>query len=129
MIISLFRLFDFFLSPLGKCIDRKISASYYYSRSSKNDEVIFSSKGNWFEVGAARFKADVKTFKPIAEDIGKDNALIYYEDKPQPHVDYNSFLVQGDLLQDKNNSYSRPTDYDASELVVVVNDNTSSNNG
>jgi hypothetical protein len=111
MVITIVRLLNFFLTPLGKCIDKTTSGSYYYSRSAKHDDIVYSRNGNWFEIGAKSFKADVPTFKPLAEDIGKDKDFIYYAHKPQPHVNYHSFTVSSNVLQDKNHTYTRTTDY------------------
>lgn len=119
MIVTLVRLFNFLLTPLGKCINKNVSDSYYHSKSSPKDEVVYSRRGNWFEIGATKFKVDVKTFTPLAADIAKDKNFVYFAHKPQPHVDHASFQVKGDVLQDKNHIYSRTNDYYTYQLEIV----------
>lgn len=117
LLSPLFHFLQSCISPLGECIDEKVSDSYYTSKSS-DDEVIYSPMGNWFELGKTKFKADRKTFTPLARNIGKDQQLIYYCHQPQPQVDYSSFQINNDVIKDKQHVYYEPTDYTYNLLIV-----------
>ncbi|MEO1052544.1 MAG: DKNYY domain-containing protein [Bacteroidota bacterium] len=64
-------------SPLGKPVDANISDSYFYNPS--RTDVIYSSMGNWFELGKSPLNADAETFKVFNRHIGKDKDKAYYQ--------------------------------------------------
>ncbi|RAW02217.1 DKNYY domain-containing protein [Pseudochryseolinea flava] len=117
ILTPIFRPIFRFLSPLGPCVNKSVSDSYYFSKKSKQ-ELIYSSMGNWFELGKHKFPADALTFIPLANDIGKDKDHIFFQYQPQ-QVDYTSFNIKDKtILRDKDHVYYRPYEYSHQLLVV-----------
>lgn len=49
--------------------------------------------------------ADPKTFVGLSKAIGKDKKWIYYKDRKQKQVDYETFEVRNGIMRDKNFVY------------------------
>lgn len=107
-IINLFLLFSFLLlqacvSPFSDEVDSSLSTSYYYERGS--GKIIYSPLGNSFSLGYDEMDADKATFKPIAEDFGKDKKHVYYKSMPQLQADLLTFEIKDGIIKDKNHVY------------------------
>jgi len=93
-------------SPFAGPVDKSISDSYYYSKSKSN--ICYSPMGNWFELGNTKINADVKSFKVLGRDFGKDKNHLYFKthiiDK---EVDTATFYVHKDnyICFDKDHVY------------------------
>lgn len=87
----------------NKTIDRKISSGYLESFWT----VYYAPMGNSFELGIDELpNADIKTFKPISEDYGKDAKHVYYTADLIKGADPLSFRVgKFDYAMDKNHAY------------------------
>ena len=65
--------------------------------------------------------ADPKTFVALDYNIGKDKKWIYYRERKQKHVDYETFEVKDGIIRDKNFVYMGR--YAENDLVIkeVIN--------
>jgi hypothetical protein len=80
-------------TPLGKPVDSKISKSYFYSKNKKY--IIFSTHGNWFELGKTPMKnVDMESFELVSELFAKDKNNVYFKGQPlKEKVDLPSFKI------------------------------------
>ncbi|MEM9340694.1 MAG: DKNYY domain-containing protein [Bacteroidota bacterium] len=78
-------------SPLGKPVDPELSDSFYYNKS--KTDVIYSSMGNWFELGKTSLGADAESFLVFNTHIGMDKHHAYYQwlKIKHPDLDLKSF--------------------------------------
>ncbi|TDQ27519.1 DKNYY domain-containing protein [Tenacibaculum caenipelagi] len=93
-------------SPFAGPVDKSVSDSYYYSKSKSN--ICYSPMGNWFELGNTKLNADVKSFKVLGREFGKDKNHVYYKSHIiDNEVDIATFYVDKDnyICFDKNNVY------------------------
>ncbi|WP_299009784.1 DKNYY domain-containing protein [uncultured Tenacibaculum sp.] len=82
-------------SPFAGPVDKSISDSYYYSKSKK--EIRYSPMGNWFSLGNTNLNADVKSFKVLGRDFGKDKNHLYFRTNIiDNEVDVATFYVHED---------------------------------
>lgn len=104
---------------VGELIDPSKSNSFY----TKNGNVYYSPNGNWFELGYTKCEfADLETFVVLSESIGKDKDNIYYEYKPQEHIDYNSFFVDDSLIpKDKDYAYEGSGQHNTLKEIIIPN--------
>jgi len=93
-------------SPFAGPVDKSVSDSYYYSKS-KND-IRYSPMGNWFELGNTKLNADVKSFRVLGRDFGKDKNHVYFKSNIiDNEIDTATFYVHEDdyTCFDKNHVY------------------------
>ena len=93
-------------SPFAGPVDKSVSDSYYYSKSKNN--ICYSPMGNWFELGNTKINADVKTFKVLGRDFGKDKNHIYFKSNIiDKEVDITTFYIHKDnyICFDKDHVY------------------------
>ncbi len=82
-------------SPFAGPVDESVSDSYYYSKSKK--EIRYSPMGNWFSLGNTNLNADVKSFKVLGRDFGKDKNHLYFKTNIiDNEVDVATFYVDED---------------------------------
>ena len=90
-------------SPLGSHVNEAVSNSYFHHKD--GNAIVYSSNGAWAKVGYHIMDADAASFEPINDMLGKDNAYIYYKQSKQAHVDYKTFVVDGNVVRDEVNVY------------------------
>ncbi|MBS1650832.1 MAG: DKNYY domain-containing protein [Bacteroidetes bacterium] len=108
------------LSPLGKIVNKDKSKSYFYNKS--KSKIIYSLDGNWFEIGHSVVKdADVNSFEPINDYLGKDKNYIFYQSYTQKMVDKESFVATTNgIIKDKQHVYSIDgSDYNNQRFVPI----------
>ncbi len=110
ILFSPFTLLARIISPLGKPVNLAISNSYYYNKP--KTDLFYSSAGNWFELGKTLLNADVLSFVPLNQDIGKDKGNAYYQGYriTHPDIDVESFRASAaswmwHIGMDKNHVY------------------------
>jgi len=117
-------------SPLGSHVDKELSDNHYYNNS--KTKIIYSSMGNWFELGKTEMEADVKSFEVFNRFLSKDKDRIYFKEYPagDGETDLSSFYVKkGDYLDnvgfDKNHVFNfekiHKNEADYIEVSVVEN--------
>ncbi|MEL7002701.1 MAG: DKNYY domain-containing protein [Bacteroidota bacterium] len=112
-------------SPLGKPVDLDKSDNFYFNKS--KTDIIYSSMGNWFELGKAPLNADVESFVVLNKHIGKDKNSAYYREHAitDPNLDLESFRAsQEDWMwhigMDKNRVYSLSHDVVDGEWKLIT---------
>ena len=113
-------------SPLGKPVDIDVSDNFYYDKS--ETDVIYSSMGNWFELGKTPMNADAETFEVLNAHLGRDKNQAYYKWHPIPNeqIDLKSFDASySDWMwhigMDKGNVYAFGDDVINGEWQLVMN--------
>lgn len=112
------------VSPLGDHVDGNLSDQYYYDQ---NKEVILYCKaGMWPDFDASNIKADVKTFKVLSGNFGKDKDNIFFQNViiNDERIDKESFNVVANYLssgvcRDKKNVFIIDN---TGEVVKVIKD-------
>lgn len=116
-LISIIVFAKYYFSRLGEAVNKEISNSYYYH--ARKDIVIYAPNGNWFELGYVELDADKDSFRPIAEEYGKDNKSIFWRGKKQ-EVDYATFSVDEDFIaRDSIHVYGTTDDYGKPVMAVI----------
>ena len=113
-------------SPLGKPVDIEISDNFYYDKA--RTDIIYSSMGNWFELGKTPLNADAESFEVLNSQIGKDRNHAYYKwhSIPSSKIDLKSFDASyADWMYhiglDKDHVYSLGDDVIDGEWQLVMN--------
>ncbi|MEI7596150.1 MAG: DKNYY domain-containing protein [Bacteroidota bacterium] len=88
----------------GIRVDSKNSDSYYYQPVSFL--IIYSPRGNWFELDYRVLSTLPWNFKVLSEDIGKNNNAVFYKYHKQTNFDIESFTVNNNVIKDKNFVYT-----------------------
>ena len=85
-------------SPLGSHVDKELSDNHYYNNS--KTKIIYSSMGNWFELGKTEMEADVKSFEVFNRFLSKDKDRIYFKEYPagDGETDLSSFYVKREII-------------------------------
>lgn len=108
-------------SGLGDLVDAEKSNSYFYKSFNKK-QIVYSSGGNWFELGVSPLKnVDAKSFQVISKDLAKDKNGVYYRNFLQPQVDVNSFTTFSNgvyVLKDKNHIYHKKGTYTGTLQII-----------
>ncbi|MEM9326957.1 MAG: DKNYY domain-containing protein [Bacteroidota bacterium] len=83
-------------SPLGKPVDLALSDNFYYNKS--ETDIIYSSMGNWFELGKSPLNADPESFIVLNDHLGKDKNQAYYREHAitDPALDLESFRASNE---------------------------------
>lgn len=78
-------------SPLGEPVDEEISDNFYYDKD--RTDIIYSSMGNWFELGETALNAHSESFEVLNAHLGKDKHQAYYKwyTIPSSEIDLRSF--------------------------------------
>ncbi len=112
-------------SPLGKPIDIEISNNFYYNKS--QSDIIYSSMGNWFELGKTPLGADAESFEILNAQLGRDKDQAYYKwhSIPNTAIDLNTFDASyADWMwhigMDKDRVYSFSDDVIDGEWQLVM---------
>ncbi len=97
-------------SPLGEPVNEAISDNHYYSPT--KEDIIYSSMGNWFELGEDAMMAHVESFQVLNEHLSKDKDRAYYMSYAIKHplLDLESFHAKTKVEMfhiglDKNHVY------------------------
>jgi hypothetical protein len=97
-------------SPIGDAVDKEKSLNYYYSKN--NDDILFSSGGNWFALGKTPLNAHVTSFEVMGPDLARDKNHVYYRYSrvDTSPIDLNTLYNKNlpyydDLLFDANGVY------------------------
>lgn len=77
--------------------------SYFYGKTGRS--VIYCSMGNWLKVGRTPVEADLATFEPLGPNVAIDKDRVYYKYHPQPHIDRQTFEVDGLVWRDQETVY------------------------
>ena len=112
-------------NPLGLPVDEKISDSHYYTKDKK--DVIYSSMGNWFELGKSEMDVDIASFQVLNSKLSKDKNRAYYMNFPinDVSIDLNSFHSTNAVWMthyglDKNKVYRFSTlDYMQAKTMII----------
>lgn len=112
-------------SPLGKPVNPEISDSHFYNNA--KTDIIYSSMGNWFELGKNPLNADAESFKVFNRQIGKDKYFAYYQSFKVEYdgLDLASFHAKTDdwmwhLGLDNNNVYLFEKDIIDSQYHLIT---------
>ena len=100
-------------SPLGEPVDKALSSNHYYSPS--KDDIIYSSGGNWLNLGRQEMHADVKSFEVLDRFFGRDKKGVYFKANriENPILDANSFYT-------KSGDYPSYVGYDKEHVYIFT---------
>lgn len=111
--------------PLGEPVDKTVSSNHYYSPS--KDDVIYSSGGNWFNLGKKNMNADVASFEVLNQFFGRDKNGVYYDAYfvENPNIDVPSFYIKSDAFTsfigfDKSHVYYFESSYKKGSKKVTA---------
>ena len=94
----------YFLFRIGDPVNSKVSDSYFYHY--RENLIVYSPMGNWFELDYFESEADVASFQPVNRYFGKDKKNVFWKGRKQ-NVDYASFEIDASgIIKDKNHVYN-----------------------
>ena len=62
-------------TEIGQPVNPQISKNHYYTKA--GDEVVYSSLGNWFELGNAAMSVDIESFEVLTPQLSRDVNRMY----------------------------------------------------
>lgn len=112
-----------------KIVDRYRSNRYYYSEDKRKilyDQIPSTSLLNIFMHSYKEVPTDLRTFKVLGPDFGKDNKHIFYTYKKLENVDHASFYWDSinQLPKDKKHVYLAQTDTNRLTIIKYADPKT-----